>query len=167
MILIFLVGPGYKIEKIINNFLATNKKFTVSTTITMKVKKAAPKASTVTIMTNGEVIVWKVRQGNYVHNSEHAVHTALLPFNGAAGMSCFCCNLVGINKRYLPICYIQSYGEKCKYHGIMCACTPSHIQLTNTTIGDAFFLTILTEIQVELQQKLLEVKVAADCPTDH
>ena len=49
----------------------------------------------------------------------------------------------------------------------MCACTPSHIQLTNTTIGDAFFLTILTEIQVELQQKLLEVKVAADCPTDH
>ena len=57
MILIFLVGPGYKIEKIINNFLATNKKFTVSTTITMKVKKAAPKASTVTIMTNGEVIV--------------------------------------------------------------------------------------------------------------
>ena len=57
MILIFLVGPGYKIEKIINNFLATNKKFTVSTTITMKVKKAAPKASTVTITTNGEVIV--------------------------------------------------------------------------------------------------------------
>ena len=44
----------------------------------------------------------------------------------------------------------------------MCACTPSHIQLTNTTIGDAFFLTILTEIQVELQQKLLEAKIAAD-----
>ena len=35
-------------------------------------------------------------------------------------------------------------------------------QLATTPIGDPFFLTTLTEFQVELQQKLLEVKVAAD-----
>ena len=165
-----------------NNSLTTTKQSTASAMATKKVKKAAPKASTAIITTNGEVIVRQILQGNYVHDSDHAVHAALLPFNGAAGMSCLCCNLVGINKHYSPISYTQSHGEKCKYHGIMCAwlsehpefhslipptanmcaCTPSHIQLTNTTIGDAFFLTTLTELQVELQQKLLEVKVAAD-----
>ena len=40
-------------------------------------------------------------------------------------------------------------------------------QLATTPIGDPFFLTTLIELQVELQQKLLEVKVAADCLTDY
>ena len=35
-------------------------------------------------------------------------------------------------------------------------------QLATTPIGDVFSLTTLTELQVELHQKLLEVKVAAD-----
>ena len=35
-------------------------------------------------------------------------------------------------------------------------------QLATTPIGDPFFLTTLTELQVELQQKLLEAKIAAD-----
>ena len=165
-----------------NNSLATTKKITASSMVTKKVKKAAPKASTATITTNGEVIVRKILQGNYVHDSDHAVHAALLPFNGAAGMSCLCCNLVGINKHYSPISYTQSHGEKCKYHSIMCAWLSEHPefhsliprtanlegklvlapQLATTPIGDPFFLTTLTELQVELQQKLLEVKVAAD-----
>ena len=34
-------------------------------------------------------------------------------------------------------------------------------------VGDSFSLTILTELQVELNKKLLEVKVAADCLVDY
>ena len=71
-----------------SNSLATTKKITASTMVTKNVKKVAPKASTATITTNGEVVVRKILQGNYVHDSDHAVLAALLPFNGAAGMSC-------------------------------------------------------------------------------
>ena len=39
-----------------------------SSMVTKKVKKVAPKASTATITTNGEVIVRKILQGNYVHD---------------------------------------------------------------------------------------------------
>ena len=165
-----------------NNSLPTTKQSTASAMTTKKVKKAAPKASTAIITTNGEVIVRQILQGNYVHDSDHAVHAALLPFNGAAGMSCLCCNLVGINKHYSPISYTQSHGEKCKYHSIMCAWLSEHPefhsliprtanlegklvlapQLATTPIGDVFSLTTLTELQVELNQKLLEVKVAGD-----
>ena len=165
-----------------NNSLPTTKQSTASTMATKKVKKAAPKASTAIITTNGEVIVRQILQGNYVHDSDHAVHAALLPFNGAAGMSCLCCNLVGISKHYSPISYTQSHGEKCKYHGIMCAWLSEHPefhslipptanlegklvlapQVPTTPIGDVFSLTTLTELQVELNQKLLEVKVAGD-----
>ena len=101
------------------------------------------------------------------------------------GMSCLCWNLVGINNHYLPISYTQSHGEKCKYHGIICAWLLEHPefhsliprtanldgklvlvvlapQLVTTPIGDAFSLTTLTEFQVEFHQKLDKVKVAAD-----
>ena len=86
------------------------------------------------------------------------------------------------NKQYSSISYTQSHGEKCKYHGIMCDWLSEHPefhsliprtanlegklvlapQLATTPIGDPFFLTTLTELQVELQQKLLEAKIAAD-----
>ena len=51
-----------------------SKPSTVSASVTkkVKVKKAAPKASTVTITTNGEVIVQHILQGSYVHDSDHA-----------------------------------------------------------------------------------------------
>ena len=166
-----------------NNYLLTTKPSTTSASVTKKVKKAAPKASTATSTTNCEVIVQKILQGNYVHDSDHAVHSALLSFNGAAGMPCLCCNLVGINKHYLQISYTQSHGEKCKYHSIMCAWLLEHPefyslisltanlegklvlapQLATTPIGDAFSFTTLTELQVELHQKLFEVKIAANC----
>ena len=51
-----------------NNSLATTKKITASSMVTKKVKKVAPKVSTATITTNGEVIVRKILQGNYVHD---------------------------------------------------------------------------------------------------
>ena len=153
-----------------SNSLATTKKITASTMVTKNVKKVAPKASTATITTNGEVVVRKILQGNYVHDSDHAVLAALLPFNGAAGMSCLCCNLVGVNKHYLPISYTQFHGEKCKYHGIMCAWLLEHPefhsliprtanlegklvlapQLVTAPISGAFSLTTLTEHKVEL-----------------
>ena len=103
-----------------NNSLTTKKSSAASASVTRKVKKAAPKASTATITTNGEDIVRQILQGIYVRDSDHATHAALLPFNGAAVMSCLCCILVGVNKLYTPISYTQSHGEKCRYHDIMC-----------------------------------------------
>ena len=100
-------------------------------------------------------------------------------FNGAAGMSCLCWIIVGINKHYLPITYTQSHdGEKCKYHGIMCTWLSEYLEFhtlipvtanlvgklvlepqppINSIIVDAFFLTTLTVLQVKLNKKLLEV----------
>ena len=170
-----------------NNSLTTNKPLAASASVTRKVKKAAPKASTATITTNGEDIVRQILLGNYVRDSNHATHAALLPFNGAAGMSCLCCNLVGVNKLYSPISYTQSHGEKCKYHDIMCGWLSEHPELhshipwtanlegklvlapqpSTIPVGDSFSLTNLTELQVELNKKLLEVKVAADRLADY
>ena len=113
-----------------NNSLATTKPLAASALVTKKIKKAAPKVSTATITTNGEDIVRQILQGIYVRDSYHAIHAALLPFNGAAGMSCHCCILVGVNKLYSPISYIQTHGEKCKHHDITsvgCLTIPSCI----------------------------------------
>ena len=50
-----------------------SKPATVSASVTKKVKKAAPKASTTATLTiNGEVIVQHILQGSYVHDSDHA-----------------------------------------------------------------------------------------------
>ena len=51
-----------------------------------------------------------------------------------------------------------SHSSNCKFGGE----TGTSTTTPTTPIGDPFFLTTLTELQVELQQKLLEVKVAAD-----
>ena len=88
-----------------NNSLATTKPLAVSVSVTKKIKKNAPNASTATITANCEDIVQQILQGTYVHDFDHAIHAALLPFNGAVGISCLCCNLVGVNKRYLSISY--------------------------------------------------------------
>ena len=139
--------------------------------VTKKFKKAAPKASTATISTIGEDQWWR-----HCH-FDHAIHAALLLFNGAVGMSCLCCNLVGINNKqqYSPISYIQSHREKCKYHGIMCDWLSEHPDLhsmipwtanlegklvrasppTTAPIVDAFSLSTLTELQVELSTRCL------------
>ena len=112
-----------------NNTLPTTKPSAVSASVTKKIKKIAPKVSTTTITTNGEDIVQQILQGTYVSDSDHAIHVALLPFNGAVGISCLCCNLVGVNKRYSSISYTQSHGEKCKYHDIMCSWLSEHPEL--------------------------------------
>ena len=63
----------------------------VSASVTKKIKKAAPKASIATITTKVKSLY------NNVHNSDHAIHTTLLPFNGTACVFCLCYNLIGIN----------------------------------------------------------------------
>ena len=164
-----------------------NNSLAASALVTKKIKISAPKASTATITTNGEDIVRQILLGNYVPDSDHAIHAALLPFIGAAGMSCLCCNLVGVNKHYSPISYTQSHGVKCKYHDIMCGWLSEHPELHSLIpwtanlegklvltpqpptipVGDSFSLTTLTELQVELNKKLLEVKVAANRLADY
>ena len=80
--LVFSFNPpfSYSFPLFIPSILFT-KPSAASASVTKKVKKAAPKASTATITTNGEVIVQQILQGSYVHDSDHAVHAALLPFN--------------------------------------------------------------------------------------
>ena len=170
-----------------NDTLPTTKPLAVSALVTQKTKKAAPKASTTTITTNGEDIAGQILQGTYVHDSDHAIHAALLPCNGVVGISCLCCNLVGVNKRYSSISYTQSHGEKCKYHDIMCGWLSEHPDLHSLIpytanlkgklvlapqpptipVGDAFNLITLTKLQGELNKKLLKVKVAANRLADY
>ena len=165
-----------------NNSLISKKPLAASGLVTRKVKKAAPKASTATITTNGEDIARQILLGKYVRDSDHATHAAFLPFNGAAGMSCLCCILVGVNKLYSPISYTQSHGEKCKHHDITCGWLSEHPELhyliprtanldgklvlapqpPPIPVDDLSSLTILTELKGDINKKLLEVKVAAD-----
>ena len=109
-----------------NNSPTTKKSSAASVLVTRKVKKAAPKASTAIITTNGEDIARQILLGNYVPDSDHATRAALIPFNCAATMSCLCCILVGVNKLYSPISYTQSHGEKCKHHDITCGWLSDH-----------------------------------------
>ena len=111
------------------NTLPTTKPVAVSTLVTKKMKKASPKASTTTITINGQEIVQQILQGTYVSDSDHAIHAVLLPFNGAVGIACLCCNLVGVNRRYSPISYTQSHGKIFKYHDIMCGWLSEHPEL--------------------------------------
>ena len=170
-----------------NNSLTTTKPLAALASVTKKVKKAAPKASTATITTHGEDIVRQILQGSYVPDSDHAIHAALLPFNGAAGISCLCCNLVGVNKLYSPISYTQSHGEKCKHHDITCGWLVEHPEFHSLIpwtaklegklvlapqpptipVDDLFSHTTLTELQGDVNKKLLEVQVAADRLADY
>ena len=70
------------------------------------------------------------------------------------------------NKHYSSISYTQFHGEKCTYHGIMCAWLLEHPkfrsliprtanlegklllapQTATTPMGDAFYFTALTEL---------------------
>ena len=170
-----------------NNSPTTKKSSAASVLVTRKVKKAAPKASTAIITTNGEDIARQILLGNYVPDSDHATRAALIPFNGAATMSCLCCILVGVNKLYSPISYTQSHGEKCKHHDITCGWLSDHPELhylipwtanlegklllapqpPTIPVDELLSLTTLTELQGELNKKLVEVQVAANRLADY
>ena len=149
-----------------NNSLLTTKPSTTSASVTKKVKKADPKASTATITTNGVVIVQQILQGSHATHIIPIMLSTLPFFHSMVLRVCLVFVAILFNKHYSSISYTQSHGEKCTYHGIMCAWLSEHPefcslspwtanlegklvlapQTATTPIGDAFYLTALTEL---------------------